>query len=257
MPIDPEIIWPNLSTKYQWQTHGEYDCPFCASLRGRIYTQDIWFSVSLVPGFHLGCDCTLRKVPDDFDMSDLDFFGGADLALLLDDLQLTGRLFSFWPFRSYQPLFRFNRNWRPQSWSLAASLEEAHAKLGPSASMYDVIKYWNQGSGEKFPSKPWQNFFYAWRTINSLNAQSTIDDLIEGIDSFTHPIFWALDPLFPTDGYTWDATLAGGTVLSDFTPKPGNPLPDNIRQFPLYSQFTFRIDVDMPMTTDPLFGVEE
>jgi hypothetical protein len=43
---------------YRWTSCGEEDCPECASLDGECKTLDQW-AVTVMPGFHPGCDCSL------------------------------------------------------------------------------------------------------------------------------------------------------------------------------------------------------
>ena len=63
-----------LATKYVWNTWGD-NCPICDSLRGTVQTMDFWINCGLYPGFHVNCNCTLARVPDDTPVSDPDIFG--------------------------------------------------------------------------------------------------------------------------------------------------------------------------------------
>jgi len=78
-----EDAWEQLRTKYMWVCFWE-NCPVCESLRGRVYTYDQWYASGVLPGFHYHCNCQLREVSPDTELSDPDFFG-CDLDLLLNE----------------------------------------------------------------------------------------------------------------------------------------------------------------------------
>ena len=54
-----KVYW---NKKYIWRTRG-HNCPACQMLSGRVYQGGFWMG-TLMPGFHLGCDCYLQVVND-------------------------------------------------------------------------------------------------------------------------------------------------------------------------------------------------
>jgi hypothetical protein len=59
--------------KYRWITEG-LNCDVCNLMRGRVYPLIIWYD-TVMPGFHLHCDCRLEPVAQDTPESSLDIFG--------------------------------------------------------------------------------------------------------------------------------------------------------------------------------------
>ena len=109
---------PDLEQLYQWTTRGE-NCPMCNALRGRVYSQDMWMSSSVYPGFHRNCDCYLKKVDADTPISDPDFFG-MDLSLLSETLNPTflgGALRLHWD--PNYTIFACHMAWIPHSQTLS------------------------------------------------------------------------------------------------------------------------------------------
>jgi hypothetical protein len=52
---------PAPTTRYRWTLHGRAHCPACKRLAGEVRSQQEW-EMSVTPGFHPDCDCTLEPV---------------------------------------------------------------------------------------------------------------------------------------------------------------------------------------------------
>lgn len=76
MGWEPTEIYWEFENKFQWCTRGE-NCPYCDMMDGRVYQLEVYDVSGVYPGFHEGCDCYLKRVPNDTLESDLDIFGSA------------------------------------------------------------------------------------------------------------------------------------------------------------------------------------
>ena len=159
----------DINQLYKWCTRGS-NCPICDALRGKVYSMDIWMSCGVWPGFHLNCDCYLKKVFYE-PMSDLDFFG--DTLFLLGHTVNPGNL-----------LFRlhYDPNWEPYNISLSKQIIGAHMKWGSGLSIGEVLKRLRDSWIGFFKrSEIWNNFFQ-WRVFRTVQHYNNIDDTYSDID---------------------------------------------------------------------------
>ena len=149
--------WDDLQKKYQWRTRGE-NCSICNAMAGRVYTYDTWISSSVLPGFHLHCNCYLVQVSQDYPESDKDIFG-SDIETMLDN--------------KYFFSLNFFNNWQPYNLYLAGAVDRAmNDGYTLREAVNSALKY-DLGAGLKsFPQKIW-NKFPQWRVFRSL--QESID----------------------------------------------------------------------------------
>ena len=161
-------IYDDLDQLYMWNTHGE-NCTMCNSLRGRVYSYDMWASSGVWPGFHLNCDCTLKKVSEDTPSSDPDFFG-TDLNLLSETIN-----WDWGPFRLH-----WDSNFQPYSWYMTQQIKDAHLTYGAQESIGDVLrKMKDQFLGFFKRSNLFDNFF-VWRTFRTVQHYQNIDGGYQG-----------------------------------------------------------------------------
>ena len=133
-------ILGHLTEKYMWNTWGD-NCAVCNALRGKVYTLDFWANVGLWPGFHLHCDCTMKRVSPDTPTSDPDFFG-----MNIPQYQ-----------KMWNPIPQFI--WDPayliQPWqvSVVQQIEQMHLAYGADMPMSEAFKQWkNSGFFNQRPS---------------------------------------------------------------------------------------------------------
>jgi len=158
----------DLNRLLMWNTHGE-NCAMCNSLRGRVYSYDMWASSGVWPGFHLNCDCTLKQVDADTPTSDPDFFG-TDLNLLSETIN-----WDWGPFRLH-----WDANFQPYSWYMTQQIKDAHLTYGAQESIGDVLrKMKDQFLGFFKRSDVWDNFFI-WRTFRTVQHYQNIDGGYQG-----------------------------------------------------------------------------
>ena len=144
--------WEDLRKKYMWKTRGE-NCVMCNAMAGRVYTYDTWISASILPGFHLNCNCYLEKVSDDYPVSDLDIFG--DLEITLDNNEFLG--FSFFP--DYKPYNRYFTN------ELIEAVRQTGLPIGEA--LKSVLTIGKEGLISKSLTSLWDRYFQ-WRVFRSL-----------------------------------------------------------------------------------------
>ena len=158
----------DLNRLMQWCTRGE-NCNICNSLRGRVYSYDMWASAGVWPGFHYRCDCYLKGVEADTPASDPDFFG-TDLLLLSETLNP-----EWGPFRLH-----WDANFQPFSWYMTQQIKEAHITYGAELSIGDILrKMKDEFQGFFKRSKVWDNFFI-WRTFRTVQHYEQIDGGFKG-----------------------------------------------------------------------------
>jgi len=155
----------DLQQKLKWMTRGE-NCSMCNSLRGRVYTYDTWMSSSVWPGFHMNCDCYLKKVDADTTLSDLDFFG-TDLHLLADTINPI-------PFIHWDP------NYEPFSWHMTNEIMNAHLAYGSDMRIGDVLKKMNTEFVGFFKRSKIFDNFYRWRVFRTMQHYQKIDGNLSG-----------------------------------------------------------------------------
>ena len=160
-----------ITTKYVWNTWGD-NCPICDAMRGKTYTLDMWMNIGIWPGFHLGCDCSMKKVSVEIPISDPDFFGMnipqfADMWLPFPNL--------FW-----DPNFKI----QPWQMSIVSDIERMHIQAGADTSIASLIK--NLGGTGFFSHRP---RFYGdtagWRVLAAQRHFQDIDGSYSGSKLFT------------------------------------------------------------------------
>lgn len=151
----------NLADKYQWNTRGE-NCPLCDAMAGRVYTYDIWVSASVLPGFHLGCDCYLKKVSAEYPLSDLDIFG-SDFDLMLDNHTFLG--------------MNWKSDWKSYNWSFTSQLTDIMRQNGMSIgeALKSISNFKDMGWITKSITSAW-DLFYQWRVFRSLQLLNKSGD---------------------------------------------------------------------------------
>jgi hypothetical protein len=144
--------WDNLQKKYKWMTRGE-NCRICDAMAGRVYTYDTWIAASVLPGFHLHCNCYLQLVGDEVPESDKDIFG-SDIQTMLDN--------------QYFLSLNLNPNWQPYNLYLAGAVDKA---MGEGLSLREAVSsalgYSLEGVFKSAPQKIW-NQFSQWRVFRAL-----------------------------------------------------------------------------------------
>jgi hypothetical protein len=152
--------WEDLQTKYMWKTRGE-NCHICDAMAGRVYTYDTWISSAVLPGFHLHCNCYLKKVPESTPLSSKDVFG-SDFDLMRDN--------------HYFLLFNTNPGWLPYNRYMSTQIEKAQKESG--SSIGEVLKSILQsGKSDVFNSSVFSswNQFFTWRVFKSSQVNQNID----------------------------------------------------------------------------------
>jgi len=156
--------YDDLQKLLMWCTRGE-NCSICNSLRGRVYSYDMWASSGVWPGFHYRCDCFLKPVDAGTKTSDPDFFG-TDLKLLSETLNP-----DWGPLRLH-----WDANYQPFSWYMTQQIKEAHITYGAARSIDDVLRNMkDEFQGFFKRSKVWDNFF-VWRTFRTVQHYQQIDN---------------------------------------------------------------------------------
>ncbi len=155
---------PDLKQLLQWTTRGE-NCPMCNALRGRVYAYDMWMSAGVWPGFHLNCDCYLKKVGADTPVSDPDFFG-ADLNLLSETLNIN--------FGNFLRL-HWDPNYRSFAWYMAEQITQAHLAYGSENSISQILKLMKNDFQGFFKRSTLFDNFFIWRTFRTLKHYQNID----------------------------------------------------------------------------------
>lgn len=152
--------WEDLQKKYMWMTRGQ-NCRICDAMAGRVYTYDTWISASLVPGFHLHCNCYLKQVGDDIPESDKDIFG-SDFDTMLDN--------------QYILALNVNTQWLPYNRYLSKQLEQTMQSTGLpiGEALKSLTNDTQAGSFYKSPIKAWNQFFQ-WRIFRTLKLNQSID----------------------------------------------------------------------------------
>jgi hypothetical protein len=159
----------DLNRLLMWCTRGE-NCAICNSLRGRVYSYDMWASSGVWPGFHFRCDCYLKPVDSDTKTSDPDFFG-TDLYLLSETLN---------PKWGGPLMLHWDANFQPFSWYMTQQIKEAHITYGATRSIGDVLRNMtSEFLGFFKRSKIWDNFFI-WRTFRTVQHFQQIDGGYQG-----------------------------------------------------------------------------
>ena len=158
----------NLQQLLQWCTRGE-NCPTCDSLRGRVYTYDTWMSAGVWPGFHLNCDCYLKKVGVGYRVSDLDFFG-TDLNLLSATIN---------PNIGWLK-FHLDPSYKPYSWYMTEQITQAHITYGAELSIGEVLKKMRDDWQGFFKRSTFYDNFFIWRTFRTIKHFQNIDDDLTG-----------------------------------------------------------------------------
>ena len=175
----------DLQAKYMWKTRGS-NCSLCNAMAGRVYTYDTWVSTSVLPGFHLNCDCYLEKVSADYPVSDLDIFG-SDFNITLDNIFLL-RMFNLKP--DYTPYNRFFTNQISELMSQGMTIGEAVKSL-------NIIG--RNGVIHKSLSSLWDQFFQ-WRVFRSLLPFNKNGDG-ETISATLEPHITIPSPAYPDQTY--------------------------------------------------------
>jgi len=177
--------WEDLQKKYRWATFGE-NCPICDAMANRVYTYDIWMSAAVLPGFHLHCNCQLRKVDDDTPMSDLDVFG-SDFDIMLDN--------------HYFMTLNYNVDWQPYNRYMVHELEQVMQETGLSAgeALKILTNRSREGTFVKSIMKAWDQFFQ-WRVFRTLKANSGVSDTIFSLSGLA-PAPSTLKPYLPGQTY--------------------------------------------------------
>jgi len=152
--------WEELQVKYMWMTRGE-NCRICDSMAGRVYPFDTWISAGVTPGFHLGCNCYLKKVADSTPVSSMDVFG-SDIDIMLDNYYFLGA--------------SLNVAWLPYNRYHTQQVEKIQQETGSSIgeALQSLTK--NQKSGAFYSSgfSVWGQFF-SWRVFKTLKINQNID----------------------------------------------------------------------------------
>ncbi len=150
-----------LADKYMWKTRGE-NCPLCDAMAGRTYSYDIWVAASVLPGFHLGCNCYLSKMPADTPMSDLDIFG-SDFDLLLDNHYFLG--------------LQLKSGWKSYNWEFTYKLTGVMRQNGMSIgeALKSLTNFEKEGFFNKSLTAYWDQFFQ-WRVFRTLQLLNKSGD---------------------------------------------------------------------------------
>ena len=171
-----------LNTKYMWNTWGD-NCTICNALRGKVYTLDFWANAGLWPGFHVGCDCTMKKVPDDTPTSDLDFFGM--------NVPQYANMWMPIPNQWWDPTYKI----QPYQMDLISQIEQMHLVNGADMPFSEMLK--NIG-GFFYPRGPGAiGDTVGWRVLATRRVFENIDGSWDGDKLFTFEhLRWSLEPLF-------------------------------------------------------------
>lgn len=152
--------WEDLQVKYMWMTRGE-NCPICDAMAGRVYTYDTWISAGITPGFHLGCNCYLKKMAESVPLSSMDVFG-SDFDIMLDN--------------HYFLSLNFNVGWLPYNRYLTGQIQQSQMESG--SSIGEAIKALTQnnksGAFNSSLYSVWSQFF-SWRVFRTLKLNQSID----------------------------------------------------------------------------------
>lgn len=160
---------PDLEQLYQWTTRGE-NCPMCNALRGRVYKYDMFLSSGVFPGFHMHCDCYLKKVDADTPVSDPDFFG-ADLNLLSETLNINfGNLLRF----------HFDPNYQSYAWYMSQQITQAHMSFGSELPISDILKLMKNDFQGFFKRSSIYDNFFEWRVFRTVKHYQNIDGAYSG-----------------------------------------------------------------------------
>lgn len=182
-------LW-DFSKKYCWTTHAE-NCPLCDSLRGRVYTLDLFVSAGFYPGFHENCDCTLEPMPDDAVMSDRDLLGSS----MTTYLGIFEALFSntWQPYNAFSAIedyfnskkdngFIFDYpNLKSQSWAGSARYRSAHPHI-QSKSIFNLLSMF---FGRTSPDV---RVWHAVKLYESINGSFTSESGLHLRPYFPRPI---------------------------------------------------------------------
>jgi len=141
----------------------------CNSLKGRVYTYDMWMSSGVWPGFHLNCDCFLKMVGEEYVLSDPDFFG-TDLNLLSDTINPI-----FFTFRLH-----WDPNYVPFSWYMSEQITEAHRKMGADLPIGEVLRRMKDEFMGFFKRSDIFDNFFVWRVFRSTQHYQNNDDTASG-----------------------------------------------------------------------------
>lgn len=209
-----------LNAKYIWNTWGD-NCRICNAMRGKVYTLDFWINAGITPGFHLGCDCSLKRVDDDTLTSDPDFFGV--------DIPTYARMW----------LPRANMVWDPefliQPWqmSLVEDIEQMHLKYGADTPFSEILKMLGGGGFFSHGSK-----FYGdtagWRVLATRQHYEMIDGSYTGNTLFTlKHLFNVLEPFWLWFERKWHTDLAYHPNHKFFQMKSPYLPPQTLRPAPL------------------------
>ena len=172
----PDFVNPmgDLAQKLIWVCRGEYTCPVCLACEGRVYTYDTWMSANVWPGMHYKCDCSLKPVGNDYEISDPDFFG-TELNLLMQTMNP----------HIFFARFHWDPNYKPFADYLTEQIMEAHLRLGRDKPIGQIIKMMrNEFQGFFKRSNIWDNFFQ-WRVFATQRHYQNIDGTASGGDYHT------------------------------------------------------------------------
>lgn len=156
--------WEELSVKYMWMTRGE-NCKICDAMAGRVYTYDTWIAASILPGFHLHCNCYLKKVAETVPVSDMDIFG-SDIDIMLDNHYFLG--------------LNISPDWVPYNRYMTRNIVSVAKETGMSIS--EIMKSYSTLTKEggvfyKSLIKTWNQFFQ-WRVFRTLKVYQGAEDNI-------------------------------------------------------------------------------
>ena len=169
-----------------WKTRGE-NCPLCNAMAGKVFTYDVWASASVLPGFHLGCDCYLEKVSADYPVSDLDIFG-SDFDLMKDH-------------HFFLKFFNLNARWKSTNYYMINEIINLMQKEGISVgeALKSVSGNQKQGIFYKSFTSLWEGFFQ-WRVFRSLQLINKSGDG-NTISSNLEPLPTTPVPFSPSQSY--------------------------------------------------------
>jgi len=172
-----------ITAKYVWNAWGD-NCAICDSMNGRVYTLDYWMNVGIWPGFHLNCDCTMKRVSATVPTSDPDFFGTAIP-------QYIGM---------YTP--RANIVWdtgyiiEPWQNSIVKRIEQMHLDSGTDTPFSELISRL-KGTGIFSHAYQTPGNTAGWRTLATQRHYQNIDGHYSGSKFFTPGnISYILEPLW-------------------------------------------------------------
>jgi len=180
IPEEPDDYDPNdfywselghLQQKYMWNTWGD-NCVICNAMRGKVYTLDFWINAGIWPGFHPGCDCTMKMVGADVPTSDPDFFG--------TNVPEYAKMWLPGPNLVWDPEFLI----QPWQMSIVENIEQMHLAYGADMPFSEVLKKMRgQGIFSHRPS------FYGdtagWRVLATQRFFQDIDRSFSGSKYFT------------------------------------------------------------------------